>query len=632
MLGQNETIKNFQGRFPILFYIILVAFALLLLRLIKLQVVGGQQYRVFSESNSLRQEKIPGPRGQVFDRNGKPLVANRLQLDIVIVPQFATQIDETFRVLSEISGETSARLKHVYDRDRRINPPFHPVRLIRNAPWEVVARIESLNEGLPGVSIESSIRRTYLDGPVGAQVYGYIGEVNDREIRSMAERSLRYQSGDFIGKDGVERQWERYLRGRDGVRHMIVNAHNRRAVSLSQEDSTLLNLNVKDQEPLSGNDLILTIDQELQQEAARAMDIMMGATVALNPKTGEVLAMISNPSQDHTDLAYQRPEFWEALTKNSFGPLRNKAIQDHYPPGSTFKIVTGLAALNHNLISPETILMCPPTLRFGNRTYHDHNQSGFGRINLQTAIQRSSNVFFWQLAMRLDVDQIAETARALGLGKRTGIDLPNEIPGLMPTEAWKKETTKEPWFKGETLSVSIGQGATLVTPLQMALSYATIANRGVLYQPYLVQKVVDADGKLVKSFEPKMLGKATDVLDNIDVVKKGLYDVVNTPGGTAYHFGRLPDIKIAGKSGTVQVSSRSKNELFKKCHDLPFSQRHHAWFVGFAPFDDPEIVVASFGLHECGGSRTASPVVKAVISKYFEIKNRGMPQPKPASL
>jgi penicillin-binding protein 2 len=634
MIGQGEILKHLQPRFPLLFYAIAIGFGVLTLRLVKLQLFDGSKYRAFSDRNSLRKDKLAGPRGLIFDRQGRLLVDNRLQLDVVITPQFVREPEKVVTYLAHMAGVNAEKLYKFYKDKTKGAPRFQAITLIPNAAWTLVAQIESSKDGLSGVDIEPRLMRTYLNKEMGAQVFGYLGEVNKRDIEKLAKQGETYESGDVIGRGGLEKQWEKYLRGSDGVRFVVVDAHGHRlAQQRESTDSSVLNLVYQDVAPRAGHNLVLTLDTDLQKAAWDAMEGKMGAAVALDPRTGEVLAMISKPSFDATLLNVAEPAVWQGLFKNPYGPLRNKAIQDHYAPGSTFKPFTMLAALENNIITHDTILSCPATIRFGNRPWHEHNKGGFGRIGPVEALMRSSNVFMWQLAMKLDVNQIASVATDYGLGTKTGIDLPGEIAGLIPTQEWKKRTFKEDWFQGETLSVAIGQGATVVTPLQLALSYAAIANGGLVFQPYVVSKITDSDGSVLKEFKPKLLKKRESAAKHLATIRQGLHDVVNKPGGTAYWFGRLEEVEIAGKSGTSQVFSQDARELFMPCQQKAFERRNNAWFVAYAPAENPEIVVAVFGMHECGGSVAASPVVKAVIKKFWDKKKalESLQGPQPAS-
>ena len=600
MLGQGEAIKDYQNKFPWLFLAITLLFVLLFTRVVYLQVFRGAQFRRFSEQNSLRKEKLPGPRGRVMDRDGRVLVDNRLQLDLVVHPQFVGKARPVIDLLAELAGENPDRLWDRYLKKAAINPKFQPVTVIENVPWNVVVKVESLRTHLPGVDILSKIRRTYLDEQVGAQVFGYLSEVTKKDIEEGDRLGLGYELGDFVGRAGLERKWEKYLRGNDGFRFVEVDAHGHRVVRSSGEAFTGgLPAEVP---PTPGNSLVLTIDRDLQLAAAEAMRGKMGAVVALDPRTGEVLTMLSQPGFDPTEMGSKGPELWQSFVNNPWGPLRNKAIQDHFPPGSTFKTFSALAALENGVVTPQTRVFCPGFFRFGNRIFHCHKKEGHGSVDLHDAIMKSCDVYFYYVATRLSIDQISKVASDFGLGRKTGIALSNEASGLMPTEEWKQKTFNQQWSPGETLSAVIGQGYNLVTPLQLALAYSTVVNGGNLYRPYVVSRVEGMDGNVVQRFEPELISSHKVKPEILDVIKAGLHDVVNAQGGTAFRSVRIKDLEVSGKSGTSQVVSLSKEELFRPCHMLPFEKRHHAWFVGFAPSDNPQIVVVTFGQHECAGS------------------------------
>lgn len=620
MLGQSDTIKEFQPRFPILLGVIVGIFTLLGFRMVFLQIARGEFYRAFSEQQSLRKEKIAGPRGQIFDRRNKLMVDNRMQLNITITPQFVKNPREVIEKLAKLVGEDPDYLYEKYKTKVAGGYKFQPVSIIDNAPWEVVVKIESSKLLFSGVEVEQRIRRTYLNEKVGSHIFGYLSEVTRPEIEAQTKKngSVNFELGDWLGRSGLEKTWERYLRGTDGARFVEVDAHGHRIVNSSNK--TLLRELPGNIEPIPGKNMILTIDEELQLAAAEAMKGKMGTAVALDPRTGEVLVMLSNPGFDPTEMASKGSEIFTSLLKNTYGPLRNKAIQDHYPAGSTFKVFTALAALDAGVVTENTTFNCPGFFKFGSRVFHCHKKGGHGSVNLLGAITGSCDVYFYNIAAKLGIDILSKMAMKFGFGAKTGIELSNERPGLMPTEAWKRKTYDQPWSPGETLSAAIGQGANLVTPLQLALGYATLVNGGNLYRPYIVSRVEDLDGNIVESFGPKLQSNVKINPRHLEIIKQALHDVANSPRGTAYAFLHTPDELISGKSGTAQVMSFTKEELFKPCQNLPFEKRHHAWFVGYAPKDNPEIVVAALGLHECGGGRNASPVVKAVIEKYFNRK------------
>lgn len=620
MLGQGDTIKEFQPRFPILLGVIVSAFALLSLRMFYLQIVRGQFYHTFSDQQSLRKEKIPGPRGQIFDRSNRLMVDNRLQLDITITPQFVKNPREVIENLARIAEEDPDRLYEKYKTKVLGSFKFQPISIIENAPWNVVVKIESSKVGLAGVEVEPRIRRTYLNEKVGSHVFGYLSEVTKPEIENQTKKNgvSPYDLGDWTGRSGLELTWEKKLKGEDGFRFVEVDAHGHKITNSS--DRMMLRSLPGNIEPIPGKNLVLTIDEDLQLTAAEAMKGKMGTAVALDPRTGEVLVMLSNPGFDPTEMASKGPELWTSIVKNPYQPLRNKAIQDHYPAGSTFKIFTALAALDANVVNENTTVFCPGFFKFGNRVFSCHKREGHGTVNLHDAIMGSCDVYFYNIASKMGIDAISNMAKKFGFGAKTGIELNQEKPGLMPTEEWKKKTYNQPWSPGETLSAAIGQGANLITPLQLALAYSTLVNGGNLYRPYIVSRVEDVDGNVLDNYGPKLVSTVKINAKHLAVIKEALHDVANAPHGTAYAFLHTPDGLISGKSGTAQVMSFSRDELFKPCPNLPFEKRHHAWFVGFAPKDNPEIVVAALGLHECGGSRNASPVVKAVIERYWSRK------------
>jgi penicillin-binding protein 2 len=633
VLGQGEAIKEFQNRFPLLFAILCGMVFLLALRLAYLQIYRGSFYYRFSQVNSLRKEKLPGPRGQIFDRDGQLLVDNRLQLDVTVTPQFARNANEVLTRLAEIVGTPADRLIQTYREKVRGAPKFQPITVLQNVPWEVVVRIESSKTLLSGVDVESRIRRTYLQGGVGAHVLGYLSEVTKRDLENSKQLGSSYSVGDWIGRFGLERKWESYLRGEDGVRFVVVDAHGHRLKEGTGADMALIQSLEQNLEPKPGFNLVLTLDAELQAAAAEAMKGKLGGVVALDPRTGEILAMISQPSFDPTEMALKGPELWTSFVKNPYGPLRNKVVQDHYPSGSTFKVFSALAALEAGIIDQNTTVNCPGFYRFGNRIYSCHKKEGHGPVSLERAISGSCDVYFYHVAARLGIDPISKMASYFGLGRKTGVDLFHEVPGLMPTEAWKEATYKEPWNPGETLSAAIGQSYNLVTPLQLAVAYSTLINGGNLYRPYVLSRIDTLEGEVAQRTSPELLSNHKINPQHLEAVKTGLHSVVNAPNGTGFLTVRSKNVEISGKSGTVQVFNyANREEAFRlKCETLPFEKRNHAWFVGYAPRETPEIVVAVFGMHQCAGSRESGPVVRAVIEKWWEKTHGRNMGPQPAS-
>ncbi len=620
MLGQSEAIEDFQEKFPLLSAVVLLVFVALLARLFYLQIYRGQTYFEFSQQQSVRKEKLPGPRGRIFDRHGILLVDNRMQLDITLNGQFSPDPKKTVREVAALTNLPFEKLWATYNDKRKLVQRFESVTLIEDAPWEVTVKIETRKTNLPGIDVTPRIRRVYLEHEKNTHLLGYLSEVSTRDLKDSIKRGLGYQPGDLIGRSGLEKQWETSLRGVDGARYVVVNAHGHR-ISAREDASQVLKLKDTEVDPKAGSNLVLTLDQRLQDAASRAMEGKMGAVVALDPRTGEVLTMLSKPSFDPNLVLDTRSEIWTSLVKNPYGPLRNKAIQDHFPPGSTFKVITALAGLKEKVVNPQTRVFCPGYYKFGSRIFSCHKQGGHGDVDLIAAIKYSCNVYFYNIAAKIGIGSLADMAKSLGLGSKTGIELGGETDGLVPEEKWKKRTQGVDWLPGETLSVALGQGATIVSVLQLAQSYAALINGGNLYRPYVVSRVETSSGDVINSYGPELVGRTKLEAGDLDKVREGLRQVVNEPHGTGYWSVRSSKVQIGGKSGTAQVMSTNRGDLFKPCKQLPFNKRHHAWFVGFAPADKPEIVVAAFGMHECAGSTGMGPVVKQIIEDWWDSKN-----------
>jgi penicillin-binding protein 2 len=368
--------------------------------------------------------------------------------------------------------------------------------------------------------------------------------------------------------------------------------------------------------------LILSIDQDLQNAAVRGFGNKTGGLIAIDPRNGEVLAMVSRPSFDPSDFSRGiDPDVWAKLISDETHPLRDKTIQDHYSPGSTFKTITAIAALEEGIIDKDTTFNCTGSISLGSRKVHCWKKEGHGNMNVVTAIMHSCDVFFYRVAQKFkSVDDIAKYAFHLGLGKKTGIELAREVPGLIPTEAWKQQRFNTPWSPGETLYVAIGQSFDLVTTIQLANAYAAIVNGGTLYKPHIVKEIQSDDGKILKDAIPQILDKTTLKRETVELVTQGLYGVVNTPGGTAYSL-HTPGMEWAGKSGTVQLVTQKVDKLYGKsaCTRLPYIHRHQGLFVAYAPIKDPSIVVAIVSEHDCGGgSHGAGPVAAEVIKTYLK--------------
>ena len=574
-----------------------VAFTILIVRLVHLQLIEGQEYRRLSEINSIRLQSIDAPRGLILDRNGILLVDNRPAFDLKIVLKDARPVDKTIAKLARYTGldrqELLARIAAAQGRSA-----IKPILLKSDIGRDAMAAVEVHGWDLPGIVVQVSPKRHYLRKKFAAHVLGYMGEINSAELKKERYRDLR--PGDYIGKFGLEKTYETILRGKRGGRQVEVNA----------SGQVVRVLKTVPAQP--GNNLLLTIDHGLQSLAESLMEGKAGAVVALDPRNGQVLAMASSPAFDQNAfIRGMSRRQWSELVNNPDHPLENKAIQAEYPPASTFKIVTAIAGLEEGIIDETSTVHCPGYYRFGNRTYRCWRHAGHGEMDVVQALTQSCDVFFYHLGQQLGVDRIAEYARRLGLGKVSGIELDHESRGLVPTEAWKLRRFGQAWQKGETLSVAIGQGFDLVTPLQMAVLIAAVGNGGRLYRPLLVNEVRSAEGTLVRRNRAEVVGTIDISAKTLELVHEGLWAVVNHPRGTAY-ASRLKWVQFAGKTGTAQVVGRADEGPGKG--ELSDQYKPHAWFVAYAPVNDPVIAVAVLVEHGEHGSSAAAPIAKQLIA------------------
>jgi penicillin-binding protein 2 len=382
--------------------------------------------------------------------------------------------------------------------------------------------------------------------------------------------------------------------------------------------NNLLFSNIKNQPATPGNNIRLTVDRDMQQTAFEALEGKVGSAVAIDVNTGEILSMVSRPSFDPTQFSKGLSKsYWASIVNNKFNPLRDRTIQEHYSPGSTFKTITAIAALEEDIIQPEQIINCGGVFKLGRRPYHDWKINGHGKTNVVKSLRQSVDVYYYKIATMLDIDILADYAKRLGFGSKTGINLPRETLGLIPTKEWKKKQFNEEWQLGETLSCAIGQSYVLATPIQLATAYAAIANGGKLYRPKLVRDIFSNSGQVLQSFKPELVSTVKFSEETMKYIHQGLYEVVNVRKGTAW-WSRGRGIRMAGKTGTSQVRSMNKKELFSKCKDMPYESRHHGIFVGFAPFDNPQVAVAVVVEHGCSGSGAAAPVAKEIITTYMK--------------
>lgn len=596
----------FRQRIKGVILFVLAAFVALTVRLFYLQVIEREEYRRLSENNSIRLQSIKPPRGLIFDRNGEMLVDNRPSFDLSIITKDAKPLEKTLYKLSHFLEAPYEELHSKISRSKG-HSGYIPVLVKQDIGRDALGQIEAQKFDLPGVGVNVEARRHYINCNSAAHLIGYLSEINAEELKG--GKYPENKSGDFIGRFGVEKTYESYLQGRRGGRQVEVNAAGQVVRVL------------KTVEAIPGQNIYLTIDTRVQQKAEELLQGRAGAVVAMDPASGDILALASNPSFDQNDfVSGMSHEKWEALISNPQRPLENKALQGEYPPASTYKIVTAMAALEEGLIDEDTTFFCPGYYKFGDREFRCWKEGGHGTVGVVKALSESCDVFFYQAGLKLGVDRLAWYAKAAGLGSPTDIRLDNEAGGLVPTAGWKKERTGIEWQRGETLSVAIGQGYNLATPLQMLVLTAAVANGGTLCRPLIVKKIENAEGKIISESETQIRGKLPVSRRTLDLVRRGLWEVVNSPTGTARNT-RIAGIEISGKTGTAQVVGRRTDGAAEKKSEPLI--KPHAWFVAYAPSPNPTIAVAVIVEHGEGGSSMAAPMAREVLRTFFTNEKSG---------
>lgn len=584
--------------------VVLVLAFVIIVRLWFLQVHKGYEFEEKAKGNRIRELRIVAPRGNIFDREKRLLITNRPSFNVIWTREDTPDPDQVIKRLSKIIGDD---ITTILDRIRagEDTPKYMPLLLKEDIDWRTLVYIENNHLNLPGVRIEVVPAREYLYGNLASHMIGYLGEINQPEL----EKSLRgeYEGGDRIGKQGLEKLFEKDLRGEKGILMVEVDARGFEKKQLAKK------------EPLTGNDIRLTIDADLQAAAEKALAGKAGAVVATEVDTGRLLVLASSPPLELNEFVGGiSRKAWQAMLTDPLNPLPNKAIQGQYPPASTYKMVTALAGLGEGIITPDTVFECWGSLRLGNRTYGCWKKSGHGKVDLNRALAESCDVYFYKIGLELGVDSLAAYADSLGLGHKTGINLEHEKNGLIPTADWKRRIYQESWQPGETLSVVIGQGFNLTTPLQINTMTAAIANGGIIYRPQFIEEIIDPDGKAVRNFSPIRNGEFQGREANLELIRQGLVSAVNDPRGTGGEA-RLDEITVAGKTGTAQVVRLSHVEDIDDEELIPYKMRDHAWFTAFAPAEKPEIAVTVLVEHGLHGGSTAAPIAKQVLLEYFNL-------------
>jgi len=602
-----------------------LAFLLILSRLYQLQILRGDEYKGRADENFVKELRVPSDRGLILDRNRRVLVESRPSYDVVLIPYFCG------KQCDDVVSRLATMLSLSRDEEQRVADHVRTSRgLVRFRPFTVkvdIARddldvLEANRTELSGaVDVLPTPHRNYRHGVQASHLFGYMNEVGPDEIDRLNEeldsegsKEQPYQPGDFVGRRGLERRFEREMRGLDGTQRVVVDARGN-----AKRDSELIPEAQRYQASVPGDNLVLSIDWRLQEFAEKTFPGTAGVVLAMEAKTGFLLALVDRPAVDPNKLTGRvtRAELAH-VRSDPLQPELFRAIQQHYHPGSTFKVVTTIAALEEGVLRPGGTVYCPGHYTLGGHTWRCDKESGHGSVDLEHALGASCDVFYYSLGDRLGTDRLAKWGALLGLGKPTGLDLPGETPGVMPDEAWHDAHVPGGYRHGMSLNLAIGQGDVNVTPIQQLALYGAIAT-GTVWKPQVVLRVEDARGEVVSEFAPEERGKLPVKPETRRAVMEGLLAAVNQPFGTAYGS-RLKDVVLAGKTGTAQVVTLGAKRL--KASQVGYAERDHAWFAAFAPADDPEIVVVVLNEHSGFGASNAAPTASAVVRKWLELKEQ----------
>ena len=596
-LTQHEDFRHLQRRLIFLRLALLIGVFLLFSRVWYLQVIKGGYYRDLSEQNRVRTVPIRSARGLIFDRRGELLANNVPSFNLYATLEDTKDLNDLAVSLEYLIGLPQAETKKRFARQPRT---YVPILLKSGLTLREAAVIEGHRLDLSGVRIQAESQRNYLHGFLASHLLGYVGEISQEQQDETAFTDLTM--GSIVGKSGVEKSFDQVIRGRPGQKTIEVDARGAERKTLAVVEQT------------SGDDLYLSIDLPMQRLAESLLDPESGAVVAIDPANGDVLVLASRPGYDPNILSHGLSgAVWEQIASDARHPLTNRAIQGVYPPGSTFKIMVASAALESSKWTTNTKIQCSGAYPFGNHVFRDWKKGGHGTVDMYQGIVNSCDVYFYMLGNRLGVDAIAQTARQFGLGQLTGIELQGERTGILPSTEWKQRVRKEPWYPGETISVSIGQGYVSVTPLQMATAMAAVANGGVLYKPRLVRSIRERATGQSRDILPAEKGIISMNSESFAFMHQALRGVVVEGTGKR---AQSKLVEIAGKTGTAQsVGARLQKS---EGEDIPKQFRDHAWFVAYAPADHPTIAVAVIVENTGHGGTFGAPIAKALIEEYFK--------------
>lgn len=585
--------KNNDGRFRYLYWILIGIFVILICRLVYLQLVAGDYYHSLAEGNRLRAIPIAAMRGIMYDRNGQILVGSRPSFMVTYVPTKDGMTDDELKELSQLIHQPEDKLR---EKIQKVKSAYVPTVLATDLTQDIVTKIEERRNELPGISVDVQPIRYYPYNEMAAQIFGYVGQIDEEDMKR-----LKGQEGvsniTQIGRAGLESYYDDILRGKDGGRQVEVDAAGSPVKEMERKN------------PVAGHNIHLTIDLNLQQAAEDAMDKQVAngigthgiAVVAIDPNTGAVLAMASRPAFNPNWFTRGiTAKEWSQINDNPYHPMENRAIAGEYPPGSTFKLITGSAALELKKVTPDEMIFDS-----GRHWLVDMRNAGgeaLGWINFTEALAKSDNVYFYEMGRRVGIEKLAEYARMFGMGKKTGIALRGEASGLVASEEYKKKAFNQDWYLGDTFNSAIGQGFQLVTPLQAAMIVSEVANGGIQYRPFIVNRIDNLDGTPYKIFAPEQVGTLAVSRSTLDLIREGMRNVTEESGTAGSLFAGFP-IQVAGKTGTAEN----------------FGGVDHGWFVAYAPFDHPRIVVAVLVEQGGYGGVASGPIVKMMLEEFFHV-------------
>lgn len=600
-------LPSVQRRFLLFSAAATLVFLLLALRLWYLQVISYDNYLDRSVRNRTRMLPLEAPRGPIYDRNGELLVDNRPSFQISVMRQDVTDKQALLAELAELLEVDPQDLSQRWEAGKRY-PIYRPVPLATDVSREAMERVQEHSVELPGILVEVRPVRDYIDRGSAAHLIGYLGEVTEDELGS--GQFDNYQPGDYVGKTALEREYENYLKGQKGERLVEVDVKGKLLRQLQMEPSK------------PGNKLYLTLDRQLQQAADEAFGDQSGAAVALDVHTGEVLAMVSRPTFDPALFARGiAGDEWNSLLTDKRHPLQNKVISGQYSPASTFKMIVALAAMREGVATTSRIVDCKGDFELAGARFRCWKKTGHGPTNLKKALRESCDVYFYQIGLELGIDKLSAAAKEFGLGSPVGYPLPGEKAGVIPSQEWKRERFGKPWYAGETVIASIGQGFVLATPMQLAVMTAALANEGQVLEPLLIRRIEDWQGNDLLDSTPTLVRQIEYPPAAWKAVEQGLTSVVNEAHGTG-SVARMDDVLVAGKTGTSQVVRRKSDEEEEEDPggDVPYRLRPHALFVAYAPAEKPEIAVAVVVEHGQHGGSAAGPVAKSILERYFSLQ------------